>query len=305
MDPKVVGALIGLGGTIAALVIRDVGLRLYLFYEARRYHVSDQQVEQRRLRHDTVRQYADPLAQASRSLMYRVNEIVNKGPATYLLPTAPQNHYVVYKRITTLYRLAAALGWIRAFRTERSYLDPAEASEAGPVGEAIDLCEQALADGQDVEMCRLRELMGLWHVATDGVTQETLRSLATEIDNLRHKALIEAGVSIASELGANDRTELCEECASIMRERLRSDIPDALIAAETKRAIVFLAIREACLYRDWQSAIGDAMLHTVSDAPRRFDRYGVRRLRGAIPEVSIRSGQLPLAFSARTHLRWS
>src|SRR5690606_149979 len=74
---------------------------------------------------DIFRLYADPLAEATRALFYRLKEIVEvNGRAIYLSPEAPQTEYNKYKFTSTLYRLAAVLGWIRAFRRDRSYLDP-------------------------------------------------------------------------------------------------------------------------------------------------------------------------------------
>jgi hypothetical protein len=52
------------------------------------------------------------------------------------------------------------------------------------------------------------------------------------------------------------------------------DIPNQLLEGEKNRALAFLGIKEAYIYRDWQQAIGDILLVPVSNAPRRFEVIG-------------------------------
>jgi hypothetical protein len=108
-----------------------------------------------------VRTYADPLYEAARSLSFRLDEIVQVRNPGYLLSSTPATAFIDYKRLSTSYRLAALLGWIRAFRRERSYLDAQGHAEGEETQVAISRIEAALADGQHVEDARLRDLLAL------------------------------------------------------------------------------------------------------------------------------------------------
>jgi len=127
-------ALIGLMGILLGFIIRDWILQRHFFNKKREAELEDQfkrrqyefeatyraEVAEAR---DVVRLYADPLLRSAKSLNYRLQEVLEqKGRATFLLPHTPQSEFGVYKRISTLYRLAALLAWICAYRKERSYL---------------------------------------------------------------------------------------------------------------------------------------------------------------------------------------
>jgi len=112
MDDKVTGALIGLAGTLFGILCRD----LYLFNRKRKQDLEDRQYQERRANQDVMWHYAAPLFRAVESLVYRLKEIVEERPAVYLLVDYPQTAHSDYKKTSTLYRLAALLGWIRAYR---------------------------------------------------------------------------------------------------------------------------------------------------------------------------------------------
>jgi hypothetical protein len=69
---------------------------------------------------------------------------------------------------------------------------------------------------------------------------------------------------------------LCCACADLLRSRLAADIPDNLVKATIQLIIADIDIKEAYLYRDWQSAIGDMMIVEINNAARRFDVIGYR-----------------------------
>jgi hypothetical protein len=148
MDEKLLAALIGLVGLLIGLFVRDVVLQLHLINLKRQQEEHDKQ----RAYQDAVWNYAAPLLRAVESLMYRLQEIVDQGPAIYFLPESPKSIYSDYKRISTLYRLAAILGWVRAYRKERSYLDPTKDTSSSEIEKLIGDLERALADGQEVEL---------------------------------------------------------------------------------------------------------------------------------------------------------
>jgi hypothetical protein len=98
--------------------------------------------------------------------------------------------------------------------------------------------------------------------------------IAAELDLLPDGPLASANKISVAELDDDSQLSLCRTCAALIRNRLNVDIPDALVSAEMKRAITYLDIKEAYIYRDWQSAIGDLMTHDLANASRRFDVIG-------------------------------
>jgi hypothetical protein len=110
MDEKLIAALIGLVGVLVGLFVRDVFLQLHLFNRKRKQEIEDRQSEEVRESKDAVWQYAAPLYRSIESLHYRLKEIIEDGPATYLLHDSPKTEYFEYKKISTVYRLGAVLG---------------------------------------------------------------------------------------------------------------------------------------------------------------------------------------------------
>ena len=62
------------------------------------------------------------LAADAVNLLWRLDEILFKQRGQYLSENAPPTPFNQYKLISTCYRIAAILGWIRAIRLEQSYL---------------------------------------------------------------------------------------------------------------------------------------------------------------------------------------
>ena len=274
MNEKLEIALLSLGGTMIALLIRDVIVKAHFARVKRRQEIEDRDYEEGRSRAELFGLYARPLHAAVQSLKYRLEEIVNKAPAVYLLADRPKQDYVEYKRISTCYRLAAVLGWIRAFRKERSYLAPDGREGAGEIEDLIGAFEKALADGQHVEDLRLNKLLSLWSVSLDGANGVEKRGTAVAIDNLLHYHLDKSRTTTVATIEKEKQFTMCAELAKLIGSRLHVEIPTGLVTSRLEEAIVFLGMREAYIYRDWQSAIGDLMIRRVRDASRRFDVIG-------------------------------
>jgi hypothetical protein len=286
MDTQLKIAFVGLAGVVLGFILRDVVMPLYIFRKRRESELEDQFRKRRddleaQYRnelidaHDVVRLYSDPLLQSCRSLNFRLKEVLQqKGRATFLLPQTPRSEFVVYKRISTLYRLAALLGWIRAYRRERSYLDPTEASGPSEIEDAVDSLQKALADGPHVEDQRLKELLRIWVPSSPTLDDRTMRDLAVAVDNSLHSFLTREHKNHALELSDEVKKQLCCDAAELISEGLNVKIPAELITGERSRAIVFFGIKEAYVYRDWQQAIGDLMLVDTTGARRRFDVIG-------------------------------
>jgi hypothetical protein len=190
MDAKLGSALIALAGAGVGIIVRDVFMALLTASAKREQELKDRAKQRAQERVDLVRLYADPLRIAARALKFRLNEIIDHGPARYLLAETIKTSFVEYKRISTLYRLAALLGWIRAFRRERAYLDPEARTSDELESSALESIEKALADGQHVELQRLDELLDLWKVsAHDGLDAASKSRMASEIDAIRQEFL--------------------------------------------------------------------------------------------------------------------
>jgi hypothetical protein len=154
-------------------------------------------------------------------------------------------------------------------------LDPDDIRTVDSKTDPIASIERALADGQHVEEQRLDELMSLWKVPKQALADDKARAhLASEIDKLRQEFLGRKGSLSPSDLPIQDKIELATQCATIISQASRFDIPVKLIQAYAEQASLFLGIKEAYIYRDWQSALGDMMILEVSGGPRRFDVIG-------------------------------
>ena len=249
-------------------------MALILARQKRGQEIQDRQETRAYNRRDLVRLYADPLFRAVQDLRYRLDEIFRTGQAKYLLVKAPKNHFVEYKKISTYYRVAALLGWIRAFRRERSYLDPDQGVAQDPTDEAIERIVRALADGQHVEAQRLDELLNLWRVPKNALVDSVAYArIASEIDGVLQEFLDDKVTLSASDLPAQQKMELVSRCAGVLR--LASiEVPVGFLESYVEQASAVLGIKEAYIYRDWQSAIGDTMIVGVTGAPRRFEVIG-------------------------------
>jgi hypothetical protein len=270
-NPSVVSAIIALAGVVLGLLARDIGMAFFLARRKRADEVADRRETDTKSHRDLVRLYADPLSDAVTSLRFRLKEIVEEKNARYMLANAPHSAFLEYKRISTLYRIAAVLGWIRAIRRERSFLDPDQA-KASVEMEAIGKLEKALADGDHVELHRLDELSSLWRVT--GIEAAKKRTVAMHIDGARGDYLASRSKLVARELTPEEQLELARCCADIIRREADVEILDELVEATNVQSAAILGIKEAYLYRDWQAAIGDMMIEEDPVGARHFSVMG-------------------------------
>lgn len=271
VSPQVVAALLALAGVIVGLIARDIVMAIYLVRQKRTQELADRKKAADKQHQDLVRLYSDPLKDAVTSLRHRLKEIVEQKQSRYLLADAPNTPFLDYKRISTLYRIAAVLGWIRAIRRERSYLDPQQASGSVEM-QAIVALEKALADGAHVELQRLDELSNLWRVSA--IAPQKKGHIASLIDGERAGFLAMKKVLSASGLSDADQVELAGRCAAIIQREVGVDIPTDLVAATVKQSTLTFGIKEAYIYRDWQVAIGDMMLEEDKGSTRHFAVLG-------------------------------
>ena len=141
MADRFIPALIGVVMALVVVLLRDLFVR-YVF----------EQRSEKKTAIEVFRRYADPLSSSATSLLWRLNEILNQpGRGTFLRKDVASTKFVSYKRLSTIYRFAALLGWIRAFRRELSFLRSKDDSGLGQIKESLRSLERALADGSHIE----------------------------------------------------------------------------------------------------------------------------------------------------------
>ena len=128
---QVQAAIIAATFTLAGILFRDVVLKAI---EARKQHRKNEM--------EVYRRYADPLASAASSLLWRLNEIFHqKGRESYLI--APATEFERYKKTSSVYRIASLLGWIRAFRRELSFFEVSDRRRLTALKSALRALESA------------------------------------------------------------------------------------------------------------------------------------------------------------------
>ena len=213
--------------------------------------------------------------------MWRLNEALNQpGRGRWLLLKGipiPGNRFSTfgaYKKVSTLYRLAVLLGWLRACRREFSYLKLAHEGASRPIDGAIAEIEKALADGPQVELERLQQLCDLWRIQVTGSTQQA-SVVSVELEATIATYLETSCKDELTLLDDGDRKQLCQNIAILLCNRMSVNAISQTVLDQTwGQAFEIAAIREAWVYRDWQGAIGDLMIKDVEHGERRFDVIG-------------------------------
>jgi glutathione S-transferase len=146
--------------------------------------------------------------------------------------------------------------------------------------------QSALADGPHVEIYRLTKLCALWHIDISGLCAGRQADLAMRFEVEVYAA---AGDRLKSDpnslrnLGENEKLRLCRRLSTYLSEQIGTAPPEAGIVEETiEHAIAGLSYREALLYRDWQDAVGDAMIERDPDSARRFRIIGYQKFTGLL-----------------------
>lgn len=259
-------ALIGAGSALLVMLLKDGVLE---WVKIRRAHkLSDAEIFQR---------YLGPLADACTKLMWRSKEIfVDDRNAFLKLATLPAN-FNAYKRLSTLYRIASLIGWIRGMDLELSSLAAHNPGYAPPIAKQIAAFRSALADGPDVEQDRLKQLCELWAVDTAGIPDAKLGRVGVRVEIRLHALAAEQHTDVNGMLAADRGQQrwLVDQLARFVAEELGVKRADpSLVDRTAEQAIESLAYREALIYREWQDAIGDAMIDRDRDSPRKFRIIG-------------------------------
>ncbi|MDQ3833145.1 MAG: hypothetical protein M3315_05830 [Actinomycetota bacterium] len=272
-------ALIGAVAALVVVLLRDVGSRLLFDVLARFFFEwRGERSERRKAALAVYSTYADPLASAATSLFWRLREVFYEPHrATFLRQPEPSTELQRYKKVSTLYRLAALLGWIRGFRRELSFFTVDDRTRLRTLEDAINQFESALADGRGVEVQRVEGLAELWgfKLPDDDQRKSTL-SVKVEAEIKNRFAVFE--LWDIRERPESQKLEICAVAGEVLAQELREDlVRREAIDENLSQAVEILGVREAWLWRDWQAAIGDLMLEEVSAGRRRFEVKGYVR----------------------------
>ena len=264
LSPNTQAAIIASLTTLLVLLLRDV---LLSSWRSKR--------EEKKESLKIYRRYAEPLASATTSLLWRLNEIFNQeGRGGFLNAPEPHSRFQSYKRKSTLYRLAALLGWIRAYKREISVLTTNSKSDIPDLESALSELESALADGPHIEVKRLKGLCNLWNLELPE-SKYGVEAISAHLDELLRQELQNWDAETVTTLREKEQLALCINTANFICKHLEIDPLSESVVKETQaRAIQQLSIRQAWIYRDWQVGIGDIMIRSVTNGIRRFEVAG-------------------------------
>jgi hypothetical protein len=259
MDPSTQAAIIGAGAAILTTLVKDISLP----YLKHRKSKSDE------IKSLTER-YSYPLANSALSLFYRLREMIVDQRHDYLKQINRTNTFNEYKFNSSVYRLASLIGWIRALKLEQSSILLNHSTRDSTLSHLVAKFESSLADGPHVEVAIIRGLSSLWAIDLPSEPGE-LASIARKCDQARN-------LIFGNTLRDSSKAELKEsirDVANALCSCTRSQfLSDEILFETIERAKNILSPKQALIYRDWQSAIGDTVIYEAKDSIRKFDVIG-------------------------------
>jgi len=227
-------------------------------------------------RKQTFRKYGNPLMMSSVALLYRIKEIFYRG--YFLLDITPKNFYNNYKYISSVYRLLAVIGWIRASKIELSHIEVETTDEYKQIGKAISAFEKSLADGEHIELSVLENLAKHWNLPIVNISEEEKKKLGVNIEKIVDEFCFKENVDIALSLSDEGKKGLAKEVCDLICSTIKCSKLELEVVSETvKTAIKEVSRVEAWIFRDWQSALGDMMIKKASsDTERKFEVIGFK-----------------------------
>jgi len=226
---------------------------------------------------EIYRQYLGPLAEACGKLVWRNKEIFLDQRHAFLNTATLPRDYNEYKRKSTLYRIASLIGWTRGMDIELSSSAAHNPGYTPPIAKQIRAFQDALAEGPSVERDRLLQVCTLWGLDLTGKDEASLSRLAARFEVKSHSLFGAEGANLrdAVTLDRDKKRRAIRALADFIAGDLGLPaLDDAVIDAALDEAAASLVYREALIYREWQDAIGDAMIDRDRDSPRRFRIIG-------------------------------
>jgi hypothetical protein len=295
------GVLTTLIGGITGLVVAVVTSFIIPFVQQRQ-----EKIEEKR---SIYEKYAQPLAADAVNLLWRLDEILFKQRGQYLQEDAPSTPFNEYKLISTCYRIAAVLGWIRAIKMEQSYLLFGEEPSVEDLRRAVVSLESALADAPHVEVSIIQNLAELWGIKLPTEPERVGRIAAQIVAEMQH-FLSEYELTHYRDLLNIDLAEQLRVVGRITATMSRMAgvpaLPETVAKHTCAQALAIIALKQSWIYRDWQQAIGDMMVRPIEGAPRRYDIIGygcfetlyrapaslwIRRLQELLVGIDVAQGQ--------------
>lgn len=233
------------------------------------------ELEEKKNKIEIYKKYAEPLGKSAESMFWRLNEIFsNDTKAKFLERGGIITDFDNYKYISTLYRFGSLLGWITAIKKEQSYIRASNNGDSKKLLDALNQLESSLADGPHTEEKRAQCLSEIWDIK---IPQNRLMGLGAEISRIVKYELKVSDVQLISDLSANRSLEVARKCADFLCDALRiNKVSDELLKEKQFDVAKQLAIREAWIYRDWQTGIGELMLVKSESKSRTFDIIGFK-----------------------------
>lgn len=206
-----------------------------------------------------LKRYTEQIITVSISILRRLDEIY-KHRAHYLATNRPTSDFYKYKYKSSVYRLCALLGGIRAYRLDESIILLSKKNKEN-ISKAINDLAGALADGQQIEMFGAQKICSIFNIDINELEDGVLEKLSIELDHLCQDFPLKHNVNSISELEDWQQKEFIKEITLKLNELKinTNDIPN-----NHDEIITVFLIKTGLLFRDWQQAIGDIIIDTKS-----------------------------------------
>lgn len=223
------------------------------------------------------RKYSDPITSAATGLLWRLHEVFDgSGAGYYLVDRQHPATFEHYKAVSTLYRIAAMLGWVRALRRELVFVASGDRRRQRTLESALTRLESVLADGGQQELERVDSILTIFfpdHSPDPRAKAEVGTRLDYELDRTRHAH----GVGSIEDLSDEDAMQTVAMAVQVVADELGLDpVLRSAVDEHWRRCLALLTVREAWIYRDWQAAIGDLMIRDSTSGDRKFEVVGFR-----------------------------
>lgn len=250
-------------------------LSLFLLKEQFDKKRAKQKEEQERL--DYFKAYTDPLLEYCYSLQKRLFDIF-KHKAKFVYKTAQINEFQEYHYISTLYRLCAVLGWVRAVNRELAGVELTDNETYRGLKATLKDFSHALTNKEYIESGRLEYLGRKWNLDLSTITDDKMKVLDYELNNLIWAKLIEENVPYVKDLNTEEQDKLLSSLANkVVQEAKVEALSEEVINHSHDQIISVLSRKEAWIYSNWQQAIGDMMLKPARhNKMRSFEVLGFR-----------------------------
>ena len=250
------------------------GVVTFLIFMGREFWEKRKADREKKDQHlDIFRMYGYPLIIAAESLVNRLHEMFETKPR-FLRKDAPDIEFYQYNYISTLYRLCAVLGWIRAVRREVASLDVGGDDVNEELENAITNFQDALASNHFTSGKQVDYLTTRWELDISNldlleirVRNQRKRDCEQRIEKLVWEFLAEKRKTTPHDLKAVDQLELLKKVFHLLSGDLEAtgELNEDKLAESISSNLAVVSRRVSWIYRDWQRAIGDYMLGRVED----------------------------------------